>query len=306
MLGETDTLNEDAGKEHPALPRATAPPLPAYDPFEPDFFPDREEPPRNAAAGEESEDDKLAYASGYLATVKPKPRRVGPRAVAALVGIAAIGAVTVALVRSGSTSAPPPVTSADVPPIKADAPPTKLAFGSAVVSKPANPPPVLTGDRVDPAATLPTRPPEVQNGAAIVRAPEAAAAAPTIAKPPIANPPERLAATAGVSRSLVDSEQKPVLPKAAKATNSGIATKSGVLVQVSSMRSESNALAEFRMLQRRHPQALGGRDPIVQRADLGERGVYYRVRVSYPTWQQAASTCEYLKIAGSDCLIVSR
>jgi SPOR domain len=304
MLGDTDTLNEDAGKEYPALPRATAQPLPAYDPFEPDFFPERDEPRGNAPSGAESEGDKLAYASGYLATMKPKPRRVGPLAIAALVGIVAIGAVTVALVRSGGTGAPPPVTSANVLPIKADVPPTNLASGNAAVSNPETPPPALAPKRVDPAATLPTPPPVVQNGGAIVRAP--VAAAPRIANPSIANPPEHLAATVSVLPPPVETEQKPVLPKVAKATDSGVATTSGVLVQVSSMRSERNALAQFRALQQRHPQLLGDRDPIVQRADLGERGIYYRVRVSYPTWRQAASMCDYLKIAGSDCLIVSR
>jgi hypothetical protein len=72
------------------------------------------------------------------------------------------------------------------------------------------------------------------------------------------------------------------------------------------MRSEKIALTAFRELQQRYPNILGDRKPTIQRADLGGRGVYYRVRVSYPTRGQAVSMCEDLKGAGGDCLLVSR
>lgn len=80
----------------------------------------------------------------------------------------------------------------------------------------------------------------------------------------------------------------------------------GFLVQVSSQRSEQVALASFNELQRRYPSILGDREPDIQRADLGERGVYYRVRVGYPTREQAAQMCESLKSAGGDCLLATR
>lgn len=80
----------------------------------------------------------------------------------------------------------------------------------------------------------------------------------------------------------------------------------GFLVQVSSQRSEQTALTTFRDLQRRYPGILGDRAPDIQRADLGERGVYFRVRVGYPTRDAAIGMCENLKAAGGDCILATR
>ncbi len=77
-------------------------------------------------------------------------------------------------------------------------------------------------------------------------------------------------------------------------------------VQLASQRSEEAALQTFRALQAKHPNILGGLQPDVQRADLGDRGVYYRVRVGQPTRAEAASLCESLRGQGSDCLLASR
>jgi hypothetical protein len=80
----------------------------------------------------------------------------------------------------------------------------------------------------------------------------------------------------------------------------------GFLVQVSSQRSEETALTTFRELQRRYPGILGDRAPDIQRADLGDRGVYFRVRVGYPTRDAAIDMCENLKAAGGDCILATR
>lgn len=80
----------------------------------------------------------------------------------------------------------------------------------------------------------------------------------------------------------------------------------GFLVQVSSQRSQETALASFGELQRRYPGILGDRAPNIQRADLGQRGIYYRVRVGYPTREEAVRMCQDLKAAGGDCLLATR
>jgi hypothetical protein len=59
-------------------------------------------------------------------------------------------------------------------------------------------------------------------------------------------------------------------------------------------------------LQRRYPSILGDRAADIQRADLGERGVYFRVRVGYPTRETAIEMCESLKAAGGDCILATR
>jgi hypothetical protein len=73
---------------------------------------------------------------------------------------------------------------------------------------------------------------------------------------------------------------------------------------VSSQRSEAAALAAYREVQRRFSGVLGDREPDIQRADLGSRGVYYRARVSPGLSNSAAiSLCTSLKNAGGDCIV---
>jgi hypothetical protein len=46
---------------------------------------------------------------------------------------------------------------------------------------------------------------------------------------------------------------------------------------------------------------FGGANLEVQRVDLGERGIYYRVRVPANSLQEANSICTNVKAAGGDC-----
>jgi primosomal protein N' len=77
----------------------------------------------------------------------------------------------------------------------------------------------------------------------------------------------------------------------------------GGYVQLSSQRSEEAALSAFRALQKKFPAILGSLAPDVQKADLGTKGVYYRVRVGQPSRDAAAALCEQLRGAGGDCLL---
>ncbi len=90
-------------------------------------------------------------------------------------------------------------------------------------------------------------------------------------------------------------------PAAPEATSAG---GGGYAVQVSSQRSEAEAEAAFRALQAKYPQELGGRHPMVRRADLGAKGVYYRALVGpFASNEQATELCSKLKAAGGSCLI---
>lgn len=78
----------------------------------------------------------------------------------------------------------------------------------------------------------------------------------------------------------------------------------GFVVQVTSQRSEDQAVAAFRALQRKYPSILGNREPDIARADLGAKGVYYRVRIGpTATRDESISICEALKAAGGDCIV---
>lgn len=79
---------------------------------------------------------------------------------------------------------------------------------------------------------------------------------------------------------------------------------SGYLVQLSAQTSQEAAQTTFAALKRRHATILGNLDANIQRADLGDRGIYYRVRVG--PWAERADAigvCEALKSAGADCYV---
>jgi len=58
-----------------------------------------------------------------------------------------------------------------------------------------------------------------------------------------------------------------------------VADAGGYVVQVSSQKSEADAQASYRALQSKFPTVLGSRPPVIKRADLGDKGVYYRAIV---------------------------
>lgn len=105
---------------------------------------------------------------------------------------------------------------------------------------------------------------------------------------------------------------KPVQPAAAPAQKPApvqlAATTSGdFVVQVSSQRSLAAAESAYAGLKRRFPTVLASVGPDIARADLGARGIYYRVRVGpMQTRGEAAEFCNRLKNAGGDCIVARR
>jgi len=78
----------------------------------------------------------------------------------------------------------------------------------------------------------------------------------------------------------------------------------GYLVQVASQKNEADTQASYRALQNKFPAALGSRSPVIKRADLGDKGVYYRTMVGpFGSTEEAAQFCGNLKSAGGQCVI---
>ena len=95
----------------------------------------------------------------------------------------------------------------------------------------------------------------------------------------------------------------PALPAPTAASPAPIAA-SGVLVQLSSQRSEADATASFRSAQGKFPNILGGYQANIQRADLGDKGIYFRVRVGpFANSADAQQLCASLKAAGGQCIL---
>lgn len=82
------------------------------------------------------------------------------------------------------------------------------------------------------------------------------------------------------------------------------ASGGGYLVQVSSQKSEADAYASYRALQSKFPAVLGSHASVIKRADLGDKGVYYRAMVGpFGTPEEASQFCGNLKSAGGQCVV---
>jgi hypothetical protein len=169
----------------------------------------------------------------------------------------------------------------------ADLPGAEAATSANPSEVPAEPAPVIVENAPMPRSRPAAPPVEVAAVAPVAQAVEPAPA--PVADPAPAAPAETVAAAPAA-------EVAPAAP----------AGSAGAYVQVSSQRSEAAALASFQDLQRRFPNILGGLSPDVQRADLGAKGIYYRVRVPQPTREDANGLCASLKSMGADCLIARR
>ena len=90
-----------------------------------------------------------------------------------------------------------------------------------------------------------------------------------------------------------------IAPSSTAAPSSG-----GYLVQVSSQKNEADAQASYRVLQSKFPGVLGSHQPVIKRADLGEKGIYYRAMVGpFGSSEEASQLCGSLKSAGGQCVI---
>jgi len=161
----------------------------------------------------------------------------------------------------------------------------------------------VRGDQSDsaavPVAVSPTAPPKA-TAAAKAAAPATRAATPAPANAPLSLSPD--ASPPPASATDPHSRLATTTPNAAP--TAPVATSGGYLVQVASQRNESDAQATFKTLQNKYPSVLGSQTPLIKRADLGEKGVYYRAMVGpFGTPEEAAQFCGSLKSAGGQCII---
>ena len=101
---------------------------------------------------------------------------------------------------------------------------------------------------------------------------------------------------------------EPAPPPAETPAPSGADALSGShLVQVGAFRSEDEASGMWNRMTSKFGDYLGGKASDIELADLGEKGVYYRLRVGPFASSDAAKTyCEGLKSRGQDCLVKAK
>jgi Flp pilus assembly protein TadD len=111
------------------------------------------------------------------------------------------------------------------------------------------------------------------------------------------------AADSAAAQDLDAADADKVTP-AARTTPAVAARGDGFVVQVSAWSNEAAARASFEALQARAPKALAGRQPIIRRADLGERGIVFRTQVGpFATLAEGTRLCDDLKAAGAQCIV---
>jgi hypothetical protein len=131
--------------------------------------------------------------------------------------------------------------------------------------------------------------------------PRSAQARQAAPQPPAPSPPRQVAAATPASTSPAgDAKATPTVPE--PAATRGIEA-GGFVVQLSAARSEADAQASFRTLQGKYP-ALSGREPLIRRKDLGDRGIFFATQVGpFGVKGEADQLCETLKTSGASCFV---
>jgi hypothetical protein len=216
----------------------------------------------------------------------------------------------------------PPLIAADPGPIRvtpevageAQAPPQDLAIYGIAQGKPDS----NNGAReslmqsdAKPAETAPKvakeAVPGVPGAMPMTEPPKAGAGAPS-SKPDAGSN----ASVAGVAATEPVTEPMAAPPATEKMSESKPAPKPDAdalmrerfMVQVAATRSRALARSTFGDMQKKYPQLLSGRDPLILRIDLGPKGIFYRVNIGgFENRGDAIEFCASLKNAGQDCLV---
>jgi len=169
------------------------------------------------------------------------------------------------------------------------------------------PPPTAVAKPVPPpAAKVETKP---ETKPAVTAKPTEVAKAPE-AKPVVkpAATPVKLAETKAPAAQSKAVETATLPPPAASTTTSkpveAAASAGGAYVlQIGAYKSQADADAAWKTFTSKHPMA-GGYSEDVRKADLGDKGTWYRLRMgSFSDKAAATSFCEKLKSDGGNCLV---
>lgn len=154
--------------------------------------------------------------------------------------------------------------------------------------------------------------PEVTPEPAPVTAPETAAIEAVPPPPAAPSAPEPAQAAAPAPKppapKVVATKVAPAVPAPVTSTASTIKATGkagqGFLIQLSAVRAEANAKSEWARLAKKHSDVLGGLKLVIQRADLGAKGIFFRVRGGwFADRNEAKAACAELAKRNVGCLI---
>ena len=163
-------------------------------------------------------------------------------------------------------------------------PPASVPVHPAVVAKPA---PVAPSPIAAPTPKVALTPPPPLKKSVQVQ--------PTSSVSTATAPPRQLPGVAAAA--------KPAVPSTAAASTSPAAQTAHIL-QIGAYKSQEDADTAWKTFKAKHGALLSGYSPDVQRADLGDKGVWYRLRVAGLSDQSVASAlCDRLKADGGSCFL---
>jgi cell division protein FtsN len=177
-------------------------------------------------------------------------------------------------------------------PAQVAATPAPAAPKPVVAAAPPAPAPKIAAAMPAPATVKP------------VPAPAKAAVTKSELPPPAASAPIGAATTAPRSLALI-----PAKPSAAPAAPTPVAAPASAadgayVLQIGAYKSQGDADAAWAAYKAKHAALLSGAGDNIQQADLGDKGIWYRLRVvGFPSKDVASAMCERLKADGGNCFL---
>lgn len=201
--------------------------------------------------------------------------------------------------------APSPTSSVNITDADTAEPVRTIDVSQAISNKPIAPGPVE--QLIEPSSTPPitttvmqspksTPAPVAKSQPAVM----AAISAPTV---PAAIAPITVA-PAPLSPPIPAPVPQAVAPVAASTTSEVLPTKGETVVQLASVKDEAIAKRDMNTLQTKYTRQLGAVHLRVVRADLGAKGIYYRIQSQPLSLNQANTLCSALKQNNAGCIIV--
>lgn len=122
-----------------------------------------------------------------------------------------------------------------------------------------------------------------------------------------AEPPKPAAAPTAKVATATPSPAPAAPAKPAPAATTPAASGGAWQIQLGALKEEAKATSEWNRAVKAAPTILGSLSHEVVRADLGSKGVYYRLRAgSYASREQAEGVCDSLKAKGLGCVVAKR
>lgn len=208
-------------------------------------------------------------------------------------------AATPAPVAEAPKPAPPPVPARAAEAPKPPAPAAKVAQATpkpapakpaAAPAKPAAAPPKSVAALIQQANSTPVEKP---------KAAPVARQAPAPVSGPATGAPRQLM---GAPRQLGLATGTPAPTKTAAPATAG--PSGSYVLQIGAYKNQADADAAWKAYKAKHAALLAGYGDNVQQADLGEKGTWYRLRISgFADKAMATSLCDRLKADGGACIL---